>query len=77
MDEFMEKDASGNHCRGDIKIYDASSNLVFCEDEEETVALVGVKDLIVVRTGKRTLIVDRSRAEDIKKLVAGLDDSMK
>ena len=77
MDEFMEKDTSGNHCRGDIKIYDASSNLVFCEDEEETVALVGVKDLIVVRTGKKTLIVDRSRAEDIKKLVEGLDDSLK
>jgi len=77
LDEFMEQDESGNSCRGDVKALDATSNLVFCEDEEETVALVGVKDLIVVRTGKRTLIVDRSRAEDIKKLVEGLDDSLK
>ena len=77
LDEFMEKDASGNSIRGNIRTYDATSNMVFCEDEEETVALVGVKDLIVVRTGKRTLIVDRGRAEDIKKLVAELDDDLK
>lgn len=77
LDEFMDQDESGNSIRGDVKAFDATSNLVFCEDEEETVALVGVKDLIVVRTGKRTLIVDRSRAEDIKKLVEGLDDSLK
>lgn len=77
MDEFMDKDESCNSCRGDVKTYDAASNMVFCEDEKETVALVGVKDLIVVRTGKKTLIVARDRAEDIKKLVEGLDDNLK
>lgn len=77
MDEFMEKDESGNSCRGDVRTYDASTNMVFCEDENETVALVGVKDLIVVRSGGKTLIVSRDRAEDIKKLVEGLDDSLK
>lgn len=77
MDEFMDQDESGNSCRGDVKTYDAASNMVFCEDEEETVALVGVKDLIIVRTGKKTLIVARNRAEDIKKLVEGLDNSLK
>ncbi|MDT8318740.1 MAG: sugar phosphate nucleotidyltransferase [bacterium] len=77
MEEFMAKDKSGNSCRGDVKTYDATSNIVFCEDEDETVALVGVKDLIVVRTGGKTLIVGRDRAEDIKKLVEGLDDSLK
>ena len=77
LEEFLSKDDDSNVHRGDISTFDATSNLVFCDDEDEMVALVGVKDLVIVRAGKRTLIVDKKRAEDIKKLVEGLDKSLK
>jgi len=77
LEEFLKSDAKGNHHSCNLEIYDASSNLVFSEDSEETVALVGVSNLIVIRAGSRTLIVDKDKAEDIKKLVAGLDDKLK
>ena len=46
-----------------------------CEDDSEVVALVGVENLIVVRAGRRTLIVPLDRAEEIKALVASLASS--
>jgi mannose-1-phosphate guanylyltransferase len=54
--------------RGRLARLDAEDNLVFCEDREETVMLIGVKGLVVVRAGDRTLIVPRERAEEVKKL---------
>ncbi len=74
LEEFLESGPDGNTHRGKLETLDASGNLVFCEDQDETVALIGVKDLVVVRAGTRTLIVPRERAEEIKKLVEGLKE---
>ena len=50
---------------------------IFCEDANEHVALVGVSNLVVVRTADRTLVVPRERAEEIKKLVQHLDPDLR
>lgn len=70
--EHLPKDESGNAHRGRVLSLDGGDNVVFSEDADETVALLGVSDLVVVRSGKRTLIVPKARAEDIKKLVEKL-----
>jgi len=72
LEEFMEKDRAGNAHRGKLETLEAKNNLVFCEDEEETVALIGVEDLVLVRAGKHTLVVPRERTEEIKGLVKDL-----
>ncbi|MDH3975600.1 MAG: sugar phosphate nucleotidyltransferase [Deltaproteobacteria bacterium] len=77
LEEFLQKDNENNHYRGNVKSYDAGENLVFCEEEGETVALVGVENLIVVRTGSKTLIVEKGRAEEVKKLVDSLPEELK
>jgi len=69
LEEFLDSDDFGNAARGELHIMDASRNLVFCEDPAETVALVGVDDLVVVRCGTRTLVTRRETAEQIKVLV--------
>ncbi|AZK59355.1 Mannose-1-phosphate guanylyltransferase [Candidatus Desulforudis audaxviator] len=68
LEPFLEKDTSNNACRGRVRSLKAGSNIVFCEDPEETVSLIGVRDLIVVRAGKQTLVVPRQRAEELKEL---------
>ena len=73
LEEFLEKDAAGNVHRGGLETLDAEGNLTFCEDQSESVALVGVRDLVVVRAGKRTLVVPKTRAEEIKTLVQRLN----
>jgi len=73
LEEFLEKDEAGNTHRGKIESLAAGGNLVFCENESDTVALIGVDNLVVVRAGDKTLIVPRDRAEEIKKLVKRIE----
>jgi mannose-1-phosphate guanylyltransferase len=75
--DHLPVDDSGNAHRARLFGVDAHDNIVFSEDDGEIIAIVGAHDLVVVRAGKRTLIAPRSRAEDIKKLVAVLDDDVK
>jgi mannose-1-phosphate guanylyltransferase len=66
--DFLPADEGGNHHRGELECIDAENNLVFCEDPSDTVALVGVKGLVVVRAGDKTLIMDEKRAQEVKGL---------
>jgi mannose-1-phosphate guanylyltransferase len=59
--DFLPRDEDGNSFRGQVLILDAKENLIFSEDPEETVMLVGVEDLVLVRAGKRTLLVHKDR----------------
>ncbi len=77
LEPFLAPDGAGNARRGELRAAASRGNLVFCEDPEEVVALVGVEDLIVVRAGRRTLVVPRSRTEEIKKLVASLEPALR
>jgi len=69
VEEYLDEDPQHNAHRGKIAVLDAHSNLVFCEESEEIVALVGVDNLVVVRAKGITLICPKGRSEEIKKLV--------
>ncbi len=73
LERFLDADGDDNRARGSLHARGASHNLVFCEDPDETVALVGVRDLVVVRSGDRTLVVHRDAAEEIKALVRRME----
>jgi mannose-1-phosphate guanylyltransferase/mannose-6-phosphate isomerase len=51
LDEVLPKDAAGNACRGDVLALDAAGNLLV--SATGTVAVLGVDDLVVVRTRRR------------------------
>ena len=77
LEEHLPRDEHGNAVQGRLEQRDAGRNLVFCEDPGETVALIGVEDLVVVRAGNKTLITHRHKTEAIKELVAALDDDLR
>ena len=62
-------DARGNVVRGCAQLQDASDNIVFSRDASHLVALLGVKDLIVVKTDDATLVCHKDQAQEIKSLV--------
>jgi mannose-1-phosphate guanylyltransferase len=68
--DYLPCDEAGNYLRGTVRNMDSSGNLVFCEDQNETLVLIGVKDLVIVRAGGRTLVAHKDRTEEIKKLLA-------
>jgi mannose-1-phosphate guanylyltransferase len=71
-----EADSKGNVTKGAVMIEEGSSNLVV-SSEDHLVALVGVKDLIVVKTKDATLVCHRSDAQKIKHLVEKLGQEEK
>lgn len=68
LEPFLEEKEE-NHFRGRLASLDSRENIVFCEDPTELVALLGVENLIVVRTGQSTLIIHREKTEQVKKLL--------
>ena len=70
---YFKKDEHGNIANRAVAALDSSENIIFNDaDATTTVALVGVHNLIVVRTSDAILICDRHDAEKIKKLVGKL-----
>ena len=68
---YFKKDDQGNAANSALTAIDSSDNIIF-NDGETTVALLGVRNLIVVRTGDAILICHRHDAEKIKNLVGKL-----
>lgn len=61
---------AGNRVQGDCVAVDAANNVVV--DTEGLTALVGVRDLVVVRSGGALLVCHRRRAQALRDLVAAL-----
>jgi mannose-1-phosphate guanylyltransferase len=68
---YFQNDEHGNAANCAITALDSTNNIVFDQDGT-TIALLGVHNLIVVRTGDAVLICHRHQAEKIKDLVAKL-----
>ncbi len=69
VERHYPKDEAGNVVRGQAELSDASGNIVYCRDDTHLVALLGVKDLIVVKTHDATLVCHKDKAQEIKELV--------
>jgi len=69
VERHYPADAAGNVVRGVAHLEQASGNIVFSRDDNHLVALLGVDDLIVVKTGDATLVCHKDKAQEIKELV--------
>lgn len=68
IENHFPKDNCNNVCLGNAKLYDVADSIVVGSDDRVT-ALLGVKDIVVVHTADATLICDKSRVQEIKKLL--------
>ncbi len=69
--ELHKRDAHGNSIHADILVEASSGNYV--DAQKKLVALLGVRDLIVVDTPDALLIADRSRAQQVGEIVKRLE----
>jgi mannose-1-phosphate guanylyltransferase len=72
--DVLESDDAGNRSGGGVRVLaeDASGCIAWGRGGELTV-LFGVRDLVVVRAGKATLVCPRGRAEEVRRIVARLE----
>jgi mannose-1-phosphate guanylyltransferase/mannose-6-phosphate isomerase len=68
--EIQDKDSIGNATNGDVTLYDTSNSYI--HSDGKFTAVLGIKDILVINTPTASLIVHKSRTEDIKQLVQKL-----
>jgi mannose-1-phosphate guanylyltransferase len=68
-------DDGGNVILGDGMVREGSGNVVYADEGD--VVLFGVDDLVVVRTGRVTLVTRRDRSADLKELLDRLPDDLR
>lgn len=66
--EIQPQDEHGNVCRGDVIIEDVNGS--YLHSEGRLIAALGISDHVIVETDDVVLVADRSRVQDVKKLVA-------
>jgi len=54
--------------------HDTQGAIVYNTDDSELIVTIGLQDLVIVRDGKATLIVDKYRTQEIKQVLKGLKD---
>jgi mannose-1-phosphate guanylyltransferase len=70
----LETDEQGNAVRGLTVVLDGSGNIVLSDDPEHVVALVGVRNSVVVHTADVTMVCPVSDAERVKQLLAAVEE---
>lgn len=73
--EVREKDAAGNACVGDAIAVESEGNLLFAEPGagRGPIAVLGVRDLVVVRTADAVLVVPKERTQEVRRLLAEIE----
>ena len=70
LPKHLKTDAAGNATRGPVVVSGSSNNIVLSNGR--TIALCGVKDLVVVETADAVLVCHRDAAQNIKQIVQQL-----
>jgi mannose-1-phosphate guanylyltransferase len=68
--EVSQKDEAGNALTGDTFLH--NSHDCYINTDEKLVAAVGVDNLVIVNTKDAVLVVDKSKVQDVKKVVEHL-----
>ena len=64
---LSEKDGSGNVAEGDVGMLDCTNTLVRADGLR--VSVIGMEDVVIVASGGAVLVMPRSRAQDVKKVI--------
>ncbi len=71
--DIAPHDINGNYVHGDAVMEDTTGSYI--HSEKSLVATIGVRDLIIVDTPDALLVADKSRTQDVSKIVATLKRS--
>ena len=70
LDEISDRDKNGNVIAGNVIDIDTKDSIVYATNR--LVATLGLKDMIVVDTEDATLVCQKDKAQDVKKIVSEL-----
>ncbi|MEZ4460197.1 MAG: sugar phosphate nucleotidyltransferase [bacterium] len=75
LDEVQTADTQGNVASQNTIVIDTSDSIVFSNQPHRIVAVVGMTGVVVADTEDATLVIPRSKAQDVRKVVDALKAS--
>ena len=69
---LYEEDEDGNITAGDFLGIDTKNCITY--SSKRLISTIGVEDLIIVETKDAVMVIDKSRAQDVKKIVDELKE---
>ncbi|HEY9887241.1 MAG TPA: mannose-1-phosphate guanylyltransferase [Candidatus Obscuribacterales bacterium] len=77
VERLLKTPAQPNVSMAQHVALDTTDSIVYASDADEVIVTIGLEDVVVVRDGKATLVVHKSRTQDIKKAVKALGSDAK
>ena len=71
--DLLPHDAEGNAIQGDVVAQDTTGSIII-SDDGGLIATLGLSDIVIVQSGKATLVARRSQLDKLKGLVEGLGE---
>jgi mannose-1-phosphate guanylyltransferase/mannose-6-phosphate isomerase len=71
--DIAPRDDKGNYIHGEAVLED--TNNCYVHSEKSIISTIGVKDLVIIDTPDALLVADKSRTQDVSKIVARLKQS--
>jgi len=68
--EILPSEGDGNSVFGTAVSIDAANNLLY--SDSGTIAVLGVDDLVVVRSGDAVLVIPKRRSQEVRRIVEEL-----
>ncbi|WP_457637572.1 mannose-1-phosphate guanylyltransferase [Oceanithermus sp.] len=68
----LERLLGGESCNVELAKHigiDTEGAIIYATDDDEVIVTLGVKDIVIVRDGKITLVVSKDRVQEIKRLL--------
>lgn len=70
LKENQDNVAIGNHVEKDTK-----NSIIYNSNKDEVIVTIGLEDVVIVRDGNSTLVVNKNRTQDIKKVLKLLQNN--
>lgn len=72
LERLLPPDANRNVSIGDYQGFESAGTIIYSDNPDEKIVNLGVSNVVVVRQGNVTLILDKNRSQDIKKILGSL-----
>jgi len=69
---LYDEDANGNITAGDFLGIDTKNCITY--SSKRLISTIGVEDLVIVETDDAIMVIDKNRAQDVKKIVDALKE---
>ena len=71
--DLLPRDSRGNAIQGDVVAHETSNSIII-SDDGGLIATLGLDDVVIVQSGKATLVARRGELDKLKGLVEGLGE---